>query len=327
MYSGNYRHPYLDYKSRGIFMITLIKRPEIPVLSSLSYDSRFSEPYKMVSAKFTPLGHEIRKSLEEMKIKFPKLGIIQHTIMPDHIHFILEIKETLDEHLGRYLGRFKSMVLEKAKENKLIREDIYSIFERGYNDQYLNQYRSLKILIDYVRENPYRLWVRKNNPDFFLRSDTTILNDEECRGYGNFSLLSNPFKYAVVTHSYYSEEDLERRINIWRYCIANGGVLIGAFVSSKEKEILNEAIALGGKVILFDEIPDKERWKPTGIKFRMCEDGRLLILHPRKMDELIRAEQIKGKKISRERCRFLNAIAERMETGSDGPEGHRQCRT
>lgn len=313
MYSGNYRHPYLDYKSSGIFLITFSKRNEIPVFSNIEVFYNHNTNAKKITTKYTPLGHVIREALEKFKLSYPKLGIVQHAIMPDHIHFIVQIKELLDEHLGKYLGRLKAEIKTMAATRNILSPDIPSVFTKGYNDQHLNQYRSLKVLIDYVRENPYRLWIKRTFPEFFQKVENYVINGENCRIYGNLELLKSPFKYSVVRHRRYTSEFFEKKKEIFRYGIDNGGIMMGAFIHPEEKEILYTTIKEDGKLIIFDEIPENDRWKPSGRLFKLCSEGRLLIVHPNKLDSFIEAEKRTGKKISKERCNYLNSFAESLE--------------
>lgn len=314
MFSGNYRHPFLDYVSPGIFMITLMKKDGIPFFSYPHEDKRFSLPEKRISTRYYGIGQAIRRSFEEFKDEEPKIGIIQHVIMPDHLHFILQIRETLDEHLGRKIGRLRNKMLRKAQSEGYVSEREGSLFQTGYNDQYLNANRSLKDLINYVKLNPYNLWIRKQNPNYFQKLNDLNFCDEACRAYGNLSLLANPFKYAVVVHRRFSSEELERRIAIWRYAMRNGGVLVSAFIHSLEKRILEEALAMDAKVIKLDEVKAPERWKPSGEDLQRCNKGNFLHLYPIAAEPLKRFRK-NGKNISREECKYFNAFAEKMEGG------------
>lgn len=312
MYSGNYRNPFIDYKAPGFYMITMSKREEIPFFSKLLVNKNFIEPAKLVSAKYNPLGHVIRKSFDDFKGKYPKIGIAQHVIMPDHIHFILQIKERLEEHLGRYIGRLRFMIKDRAISEGWVPVETPSLFKKGYNDQFLNEKRSLKVLINYVRENPYRLWVKKTNPSFFSLKEI-VINGEVCRIYGNEELLKHPFIVTAIAHTSYSEEELNQRIEYWKYILYNGGVLMGNFVHPVEKELYHEALNNGGKIIKLDEIPQDKRWKPSGRSFELCKQGKLLLLHPMGIEALKYGGLPNKNKMNRQQFRYMNEFAEKYE--------------
>lgn len=131
----------------------------------------------------------------------------------------------------------------------------YNVFETGFNDQILRKSRSLNVLYRYIRENPYRLAIRRAHPNYFYRSYRLTINDIPCRAYGNIQLLNNPFKDQVVVHRADTDAIFERNKSAWIYTAANGGVLISPFISRREKDVRNEADMAGGRFILIAEPP------------------------------------------------------------------------
>lgn len=311
MYSGNTRHPFLDYRQPGIFMITMLKRDEVPRFSEVIFNDKFSDVTKKASARFCPLGQVIRRSLKEFQEINSNIGILQHAIMPDHVHFIVRIKETLEQSLGIYLARLKVDILHKAREEKAISPNINSIFTKNYNDSYLHPKRSLQDLISYVKTNPWRYWEKKNHPEFFTRIDEYILSDERCRVYGNIRLLENPFIYPVIYHRRYTGQTWDRFCKIYSYVIDNGGVLVGSFVNPNEKKILDESLASGGKIILFQDIPDSPRWKPYKRNFELATAGNFLQIHPYRLKEINPTRKL-NEKYSRAECLFMNKLGESL---------------
>lgn len=190
--------------------------------------------------------------------------------MPDHVHFILSVENTLDEILGRKLAIFKVMVNKRA--------GIESVFAKGFNDQLLTTSRNLQTRFDYIRENPYRLAVRRAKPDFFTRRDNMVIGGHQCQVYGNVHLLGNPFKEQVIVHRADTAEALARHKDEWLYTAANGGVLVSPFISKKEKEIRAEAEVLGARIILVTHEAFPERYKPAARDFTLCTEGRMLII-------------------------------------------------
>lgn len=307
MYSGNYRAPGLDYKSPGTFMITMLKRPEIkPLAKVIANDGRFKTSGDAISI-YEDLGQVIRFSLEDFFKKNKEIEVWQQIVMPDHIHFLLHIKETLPEHLGKYLARLKIMIRDKAIKRNIIKGMSETIFEEGYNDQFLWNHRNLSALITYIQENPSRYYKKKKTPHFFEQNFNLNIAGEHCRAYGNLDLLKNPFIDDVVYHRSYSPEEFEKFKKRWLYTIYNRGVISGAFIHDKEKEILKEAVSAGGKIILIDYFPEEERWKPYKSRFDYCATGNLLILCPKWLEKYKHL-----KSTSRERCLLMNAFSQRL---------------
>lgn len=271
--SGNYRAKWHDYSAKSIYHITLLKSPEMPAFGSLAGDWQIpagapGSPYIASS----PLGKAVKETLRELPLIHPALKLYSYALMPDHLHLLIRVEANLDEILGRKIGRFKDRV------NK--RVGAIGVFAPGFNDQILTASRSLDLIFNYIRSNPYRLAVRKANPDFFRRINNLTLGNTPCQAYGNIHLLDNPFKDQVIVHRADSAESFANMKEHWLYTAANGGVLVSPFISPREKEVREEAERNNGRFILITNAPLAERQKPAGRNFDLCAQGRLLIIAP-----------------------------------------------
>lgn len=278
-----------DYKSRCIYHITFRKAHGAPVFGSLCGES----PNYGISR--SQLGSVIEKQIHLIPALNPALKILQYCIMPDHVHLLLFVTTPTEEHLGNYIGRFKVLCHQKNRE---ITGTDYSIFEDDFYDCILYRSRSLNVIYKYIRENARRLAVRLAQPEFFRRVNQIELGGELYQAYGNMQLMDNPFKEQVVVHRADSAEAMAKNREQWLYTGANGGVLVSPFISSAEKAVRTEAEALGGRIILIQNEPFQERYKPPGHNFELCEAGRLLIIAP-----------VTGSGFSRSECLKMNALA------------------
>lgn len=298
---GNRRAPFIDYSTPGIFMITVNEVKGLPPFSRLAVIGSGSE--EKIGVRYNDLGFVVYHALKNFKTISPDIEIMQYVIMPDHLHFLLQIKKPLESPLGDYIALFKRNIFLKAEKAPIRLNEKRSIFEPGFNDQFLRDDRNLNIIYSYIRENPMRLWKIKQDPQYFSRITDRLINGRNCCIYGNLNLLSNPFICEVVIHRKDTAKELARKKELWRYILANGGVLAGAFISEAEKEIFRGAARYGGKLILVSNKGLGKREKPTGELFRLCSNGQLLIIAP----ELIVATSEKG--ITREECLQLNSFA------------------
>lgn len=293
--SINYRNRWHDYTSRCIYMVTITKSPECPTFGFLrgSTNIPVGTPGS-VYLKSSGLGNQIKDAIRNFPIVNPTVRILQYALMPDHLHLILFVESTTEEILGRIIARFKVEICKKS--------GISNIFEKGFNDQILNKNRKLDVLLRYLRENPGRLAIRRERPDFFKRVNELTIEKVRYQAYGNLHLLYNPFKEQVIVHR--ADNDAKRELNreLWLYTAANDGVLVSPFISKAEKDIRHEAETLNGNVILITNEPFTERYKPSGNNFALCTKGKLLLLSP--VDT-----EITGKKISREVCLKMNGMA------------------
>lgn len=185
------RDPKHDYKSRCIYHITIGKAPGCPDFSCVS-----GSPDQPLVCR-SPIGAIIESQI----LNFPNLSsllqILQYVIMPDHIHIAIFVRGYLPRALGSYIG------MMKVKCGQLIREkypETKAVFTEDFHDRYLRPMHSLSTIIEYIRQNPYRLLVRRHNPEFFRQRNNVSIKDSLWQAYGNIQLLENPFKAPVVIH-------------------------------------------------------------------------------------------------------------------------------
>ena len=158
------------------------------------------------------------------------------TIMPDHIHMIVYIREKLPEGktLGKIVASFKGgcsrawWLLQEEGKMPLVADTTSTgaanrkaaphmtaapvqatsaaclnrppLFSPGYNDRVLKNSRQLKAWKEYLIDNPYRLLVRRTLPSHFQRCLDIKIGDETFSAFGNFLLLKKPEKLQVFCH-------------------------------------------------------------------------------------------------------------------------------
>ena len=283
-----FRAAWHNYSSRCIYLITINKAPGIGIFCHLAGDYRLKHGTPGCSYVIpTDIGKAIKLALRDLPVTTPGCRVLQYSIMPDHLHFLLFIETDGGEPLGRIIARFKVMVNTYAA--------IQHVFDNDFNDQILKPTRKLQVIYDYIRDNPRRLAIRRAIPDFFRRINALTIGGKTYQAYGNLQLLSNPFKEQVVVHRADGVEVRERMREMWLYAAANGGVLVSPFISPAEKEIRAAAEEMDGRVILITHMPFGERYKPHAHDFDLCCRGLLLIIAPTEppvSDELSRSARL-----------------------------------
>ena len=179
------------------------------------------------------------------------------------------------------------------------------LFELGYNDKLLLHEGQLKGWKKYLDDNPRRLMVKRMNPELFTVMLNKVVAGRRCQMVGNCFLLDIPDKVAVIVHRRYSEEDLCRLRKEWLACGERGGVLVSAAISTKEKEVLREAMNRGYRIVLLRENGFPKLYKPCGESFDACSEGQLLQISPWEY-------HMEKKTISREQCLEMNEMAEKI---------------
>ncbi len=272
-WSGNNRARFHDYASKCIYHITMLKAKEAPAFGRLAGDFRIpvgSPGSSYIAA--SPTGRAVKQALRLISDLHPALKLFQYALMPYHLHMVIAATDRLDEAIGRKLARFKFKAAELAQTSR--------IFELGFNDQIIYNSRSLDTIYKYLRENPYRLAVRRAFPQYFSKINSITIGNIQLNAYGNMHLLNNPFKEQVVIHRADSAAVKDANRNKWMHVVANGGVLVSPFISKEEKEIRKKAEEIDGRIILISNEILGERQKPSGNDFARCAGGNLLILIP-----------------------------------------------
>lgn len=247
------------------------------------------------------LGKIIAKAILGIQRQFPILQIYQFKVMPDHVHILLRVRDWSEQHLDFYIEMLKSYIVEtysKSCGNQITTSDI---FQPGYCDKPLLLKRSLDGLFRYIRENPHRLAMRQQFPQFFQRIRKLRIGEQEYEAYGNLFLFRNPDKEAVKISRKFSEEEKQQKKNKWLSAASKGTILVSPFISPAEKAIRAEAETLGAKIILITHESLPERYKPAAHDFALCTEGRLLI---------ISLGLPAGTDLNRSLCLQMNSLAE-----------------
>lgn len=293
-----------DYFSPYIYHIILKKTSDCQPFGELCGDASFA-PGQQGSAFVlrNDLGNSIADVIYHIDGIDPVLQNYQYKVMPDHVHFILRIHKRTPKHLGYYIGLLKTRIAKNYSRKIGKKILAKSIFQPNYCDKPLHPGRSLNELYTYIRENPHRLAMRLQYPNFFQRARKIQIGENYYEAYGNLFLLRNPDKESVRISRKYTPEEKSALKNNWLNHAYKEGVLVSPFISNEEKQIRKEAEELGGKIILITHEAFPERFKPSKHDFDLCSQGRLLIISLGKPKSTL---------LTRSLCLQMNALAETL---------------
>ena len=313
------RSHHNNYRGRGIYMITLCTDGRLPLLGNLIGDSP-----ETAAIYPSSLGEQvlqcwnniplIQQQIAQRKAECTgepcqrNISLIACLLMPDHFHGIIFVREEMDVSIGDVVRGFMVGCTKVYNEQNSIEEKssipLKPLWEKGYHDRILLYAGQLQNMIAYVRDNPRRLWLKKMKPEYFAVQHNVHWNDYCFSAVGNILLLDNPL-YAVHVRSRFSEEDARNYMNDCIVAARNGSVLIGAFISPKEKQILEVALNECLPIIVLLPHGFSEYYKPVGKFMEACAQGKMLFLAEA-------SESSPHNGITREKCVRLNAIAEEM---------------
>lgn len=155
----------------------------------------------MAKIVLNDFGKAVDDCIMQIPLRYPQVSIIDHVVMPNHVHIIIRVKEWLPEKkpLGEIIKgfktgvghRFRELLLGVAKSTPVdvkysqtmsektvtnrqkhggrgpSNPDRGLVFEPGFHDRILFRDGQLQCMIDYVRSNPMRLWQVVHNRRFF----------------------------------------------------------------------------------------------------------------------------------------------------------------
>lgn len=303
------RASWNDYYGRRIYMVTITAAKGAPRFSRI--EGNIGPQGAEARAVPTPVGEIIASRVSALQVRYPFADILSSVVMPDHIHFVIFVKEKTNIDLGHIVGSLKQLSdkeIQKAFPDLPVLRESGSVFTKGFNDRIVYKEGQLNNFNRYVADNPRRLYLKQTRPEFFHKRITLLINGKEYNAFGNFLLLRHCLTSAVRLSRTFSEEETRRRYSEWEEVMRGRGVLVSPFISKPEKAVRDKGLEAGASVIHI--VPDglPERFKPSDRDFNLCAEGRLLIVAPTETS-------CRRQTVSRETCLAMNRLAEEIAAG------------
>ena len=300
-------------------MITMETEGRQPLFGTVVGDPR--KPFGSEEAPRivpSPLGQAITACWYEIEKRNDDISVVAFQLMPDHFHGILFVKEHIDKHLGTILNGFKTgcrhafqrlcpveyaVALRRQTQRRGRHDDNHGIlFAPGYNDKILLRAGQLDNWKRYLADNPRRLLVKRQHPEFFRVQRAITWKGMTFSAIGNLFLLRKPFLVQVQCSRRLTEEQITALTeDALRQC-QQGAVLVSPAISPGEKAVMRAAFEKGFPEIILKENGFAPLTKPSGKSFDACASGQLLFLGPT-------SHSNERKTITRSQCLGLNDIA------------------
>ena len=156
-----------------------------------------------------------------------------------------------------------------------------------YHERILHAPGQLRRMIDYVKDNPRRLWLKSHNPDLFRLHRRTEAAGLSFTSMGNHFFLNWPDCQTVEMSRNATNEQIEDQLRSVLAVAHNGAVTYTAAISKGEQIIARSLREQGYPlvVLLNDGFPKEGHpnecyYKPGGVYFEACSKGQLLLLEP-----------------------------------------------
>ena len=285
-----------DYQGRCIYMITLVVKERRPLLGTLMGNGE-TEP---AIVEPSPLGRAVMQSLVNIPQYYPEIAIWTFQLMPDHLHFIVFVKERIPVHLGKVINGFKVGCNRAYKE--LVKGELPGLWEDGYNDMILDREGQLQRMKAYILDNPRRLAIKRSHPDLFRVQRNVNVGEYTFAALGNVFLLDVPCLMQVQCTRKLTPQEINATVQRFLSHAQNGAVLVSPSISPGEKAVMKAAFEHGFPVIVLQENGFAPLAKPGGRRFDACVQGQLLMLAPWEHHNDKRV-------IKRDQCLDLNEMA------------------
>ena len=330
-----------DYTRRMIYMVTMVVEGRRPLLGRLAgrSDAPIGSD-EAPRIELSELGQRVYDEWMAAPKYHPEIAVVALQIMPDHLHGILFVKERMEEPLGMALRGFKqkcnqhyrelvpgagsgSVALatqqtltqqtaaqqtptpQTARPKKDRRGEDRThglLFARGYNDKLLLHEGQLQRWLEYLRDNPRRLLMKREQPELFRVQRGLMVGTQQFSAIGNRFLLERPVKLQVQCSRKLTDEEIAEKQAWWIQRARAGAVLVSPCISKGEKQVMRAAFEEGLPLIVLQENGFTDLAKPGGRRMDACARGQLLLLAPW-------AHHNERLTIRRDQCMALNDMA------------------
>ena len=156
-----------------------------------------------------------------------------------------------------------------------------------YHERILHAPGQLRRMIDYVKDNPRRLWIKSHNPELFRLHRRTEEAGLSFTSMGNHFLLDWPDKQVVEMSRSATNDEVQERLRKVLAAAHNGSVTYTAAISKGEQIIARTLREQGYPLVVLlndgfpkEGSPHERYYKPGGVYFEACSKGQLLLLEP-----------------------------------------------
>ena len=282
-----------DYMARRMYMVTMVTEGRKPLFGKVVGQSEAIEPSAEVPhIELSPLGEAVAEIWQSIDSYHLEVKVVALQMMPDHLHAILFVKEKMEKPLGKVLlgvkqacnhafrevmpVEFVAVAQQHAKQDR----NNGLLFAKGFNDQILLREGQLERWLNYLKDNPRRLLMKRENPDLFRVQRGLEYAGQNFSAIANRFLLERPLKLQVQCSRSISDKELQAKLNDYLCAARQGTVLVSPAISQGEKTVMWAAFEEGLPLIYLQENGFTDLAKPGGKRMEACARGQLLILAP-----------------------------------------------
>ena len=161
------------------------------------------------------------------------------------------------------------------------------LWEDGYHDRILFHKGQLDAMINYIKDNPRRLALKRAKPELFRIRQEQRFGAIVCTALGNIFLAEHPQREVLQCSRKLTQAEIDAKREECLRAAANGTVYVSAAISEGEKQISRALREAGYEMIILltdgfpaADSPHYKYFKPQGVYFETCAAGKLLLIEP-----------------------------------------------
>ena len=227
-------HGY-DYSRGASLFITISTEPRLALFGRV----------KNAAVELTLLGKAVAEAIAAIPRFNPAIALFEWVVMPDHVHFNINLAAGLDEPLktlGAAIRKFKTYTTTMAR--KLL--GLNSLWQQGYHDYLLLSEGFISSTGRYIRYNPLKYELRYNQPEFLHLHEPVSSARFDPRDYwkaiGELSLLDQSNKLLSLRVSR-RVTDIAHVVKRMLDASTAGYTILSGFISPGEIAVRNALLA------------------------------------------------------------------------------------
>jgi REP element-mobilizing transposase RayT len=147
-----------DYSQNGAYFITICAKDRTKLFGAVVGGGVLDAPYVQLSE----YGHVVEQCIQEINATYSHISIEKHVIMPNHIHLLVLLHDTLqdsgDKGTPRTLSPTSAVIPSLVSTLKRFSNARcgFSMFQRSYHDHIIRGEADYKKIWEYIDTNPLR---------------------------------------------------------------------------------------------------------------------------------------------------------------------------
>lgn len=262
-----------------IVHVTMVANSRQPLFGKLAHNGSEAEVEK------TPIGWALINQQRRLLELCPEIKVLADKVMPDHHHIVLQVQRTMPRSIREVVRGYMQGCKEEARKLGFTE----NIYDGPPFYRVLTHKGQLHAMIEYVKANTERAWLRRQNPELFRMNRKTEVCGLQFTSLGNHFLLDWPDRQLVEMSRSASHEQIEKRLKSVVAAAYNGAVTYTAAISTGERMIAKTVREQGFPLVVLlndgfpvEGSPHERFYKPGGAYFDACSKGRLLLMEPDK---------------------------------------------